>query len=48
VDEPSKYPVLRVWIVTVDEVPGATFETVTSPDPLMDTVPEAVAEPDQV
>jgi hypothetical protein len=38
---------LFVKIVNVEVVPGARFETVTKPVPLIDTVPEAVAEPVQ-
>jgi hypothetical protein len=37
-----------VLTVTVEEVPGATFVTVTNPVPLMDTDPEAVAVPPQL
>lgn len=37
-----------VFTVTVEEVPGATFVTVTNPVPLMDTDPEAVAVPPQL
>jgi hypothetical protein len=48
VAEPLKYPVLEVFTVRVEEVAGATLETVTKPDPFIDTRPEAVAEPDQL
>jgi hypothetical protein len=37
-----------VLTVTVEEVPGATFVTVTKPVPLIDTKPEAVADPLQL
>jgi hypothetical protein len=37
-----------VFTVTVEEVPGATFETVTNPVPLIDTEPKAVAVPPQL
>jgi hypothetical protein len=45
--EPWGKLVLFVKIVNVEVVPGARFETVTKPVPLIDTVPEAVAEPVQ-
>ena len=48
VAEPSVYPVLVVVIVAVEEVPAATPVTVTKPDPLIETVPDAVAVPAQV
>ena len=45
VDCPLEYPSLVVLTVSVDEVTGATFVTVTSPVPLMATEPEDVAVP---
>jgi hypothetical protein len=48
VAEPLVYPVLVVVIVAVDEVDGATPVTVTRPEPLIETDPEAVAVPVQV
>ena len=48
VAEPLAYPVLVVVIVAVDDVDGATPVTVTRPEPLMETEPEAVADPAQV
>ena len=46
--EPPVYPVRVVVIVAVELVPGATPVTVTKPEPLMATVPDAVAVPAQV
>ena len=46
--EPPTYPVLVVVIVAVELVPGATPVTVTKPEPLMATVPDAVAVPAHV
>ena len=46
--EPSGYPVLVVVIVTVELVTGATPLTVTKPEPLIDTEPDAVAVPAHV
>ena len=46
--EPPVYPVRVVVIVAVELVPGATPVTVTRPEPLMATVPDAVAVPAQV
>ncbi len=43
--EPPVYPVRVVVIVAVELVPGATPVTVTKPEPLMATVPDAVAVP---
>jgi hypothetical protein len=48
VAEPLAYPVLVVVIVAVDEVDGATPVTVTRPVSLIETEPEAVADPAQV
>ena len=48
VAEPETYPVRVVVIVATEDVPAATPVTVTSPVPLMDTDPPAVAVPDQV
>ena len=45
---PPVYPVRVVVIVAVELVPGATPVTVTKPEPLMATVPDAVAVPAQV
>ena len=45
---PPVYPVRVVVIVAVELVPGATLVTVTKPEPLMATVPDAVAVPAQV
>ena len=45
---PPVYPVLVVVIVAVELVPGATPVTVTKPEPLMATEPDAVAVPAQV
>ena len=42
---PPVYPVRVVVIVAVDLVPGATPVTVTKPEPLIATVPDAVAVP---
>ena len=42
---PPVYPVLVVVIVAVELVPGATPVTVTKPEPLMATEPDAVAVP---
>ena len=46
--EPPVYPVRVVVMVAVELVPGATLVTVTKPEPLMATVPDAVAVPAQV
>ena len=46
--EPPVYPVRVVVIVAVELVPGATPVTVTKPEPLIDTVPDAVAVPAHV
>jgi len=43
--KPSTYPTLVVVIVAVELVPAATLVTVTKPEPLIDTVPDAVAVP---
>ena len=45
---PPVYPVRVVVIVAVELVPGATPVTVTKPEPLTTTVPDAVAVPAQV
>ena len=45
--EPSTYPALVVVIVAIELVPGATPVTVTKPEPLMATDPDAVAVPAQ-
>ena len=45
---PPVYPVLVVVIVAVELVPGATPVTVTKPEPLIATVPDAVAVPAHV
>ncbi len=45
---PPVYPVLVVVIVTVELVPGATPVTVTKPEPLIATEPDAVAVPAHV
>ena len=45
---PPVYPVRVVVIVAVELVPGATPVTVTKPEPLMATVPDAVAVPAHV
>ena len=45
---PPVYPALVVVIVAVELVPGATPVTVTKPEPLIATVPDAVAVPAQV
>jgi hypothetical protein len=42
--DPWGKPDLLVRTVTVDDVPGGRLETVTSPLPLIDVVPEAVAD----
>jgi hypothetical protein len=42
---PLEYPALVVRTVSVDEVTGATFVTVTNPVSLMATDPEVVAVP---
>ena len=42
---PPVYPVRVVVIVAVELVPGATPVTVTKPEPLMATEPDAVAVP---
>ncbi len=46
--EPPVYPVLVVVIVAVELVPAATPVTVTKPEPLTTTVPDAVAVPAHV
>jgi len=46
--EPVAYPALVVVIVAVELVPGATLVTVTKPEPLTTTVPDAVAVPAHV
>ena len=46
--EPPTYPVLVVVIVAVELVPAATPVTVTKPEPLMATEPDAVAVPAHV
>ena len=46
--EPPVYPVLVVVIVAVELVPGATPVTVTKPEPLIATEPDAVAVPAHV
>ena len=43
--EPPVYPVLVVVIVAVELVPAATPVTVTKPEPLTTTEPDAVAVP---
>ncbi len=45
---PPVYPALVVVIVAVELVLGATPVTVTKPEPLMATVPDAVAVPAHV
>ena len=45
---PPVYPVRVVVIVAVELGPGATPVTVTKPEPLIATVPDAVAVPAQV
>ena len=45
---PPVYPVRVVVIVAVELVPGATPITVTKPEPLMATEPDAVAVPAHV
>ena len=45
---PLAYPVLVVVIVAVELVPAATPVTVTKPEPLIATVPDAVAVPAHV
>jgi len=45
---PFAKPLRIVVIVTTDEVFAATPITVTSPDPLIDTAPDALAVPVQV
>ena len=45
---PPVYPVRVVVIVAVELVPGATLVTVTKPEPLMATEPDAVAVPAHV
>ena len=46
--EPPVYPVFVVVIVAVELVPGATPVTVTKPEPLIATEPDAVAVPPHV
>ena len=48
VAEPPAYPVLVVVIVAVELVPAATPVTVTKPEPLIATEPDAVAIPAHV
>ena len=45
---PPVYPVRVVVIVAVELVPGATLVTVTTPEPSIDTEPDAVAVPAHV
>ena len=45
---PPVYPALVVVIVAIELVPGATPVTVTKPEPLTTTVPDAVAVPAHV
>ena len=45
---PPAYPVLVVVIVAVELVPAATPVTVTKPEPLTTTEPDAVAVPAHV
>ena len=45
---PPAYPVRVVVIVAVELVPGATPVTVTKPEPLIATEPDAVAVPAHV
>ena len=45
---PPVYPALVVVIVAFELVPGATPVTVTKPEPLTTTVPDAVAVPAHV
>ncbi len=45
---PPVYPALVVVIVAVELVPGATPVTVTKPEPLIATEPDAVAVPAHV
>ncbi len=45
---PPAYPVRVVVIVAVELVPGATPVTVTKPEPLIATDPDAVAVPAHV
>jgi len=45
---PLVYPVRVVVIVAVELVPGATPVTVAKPEPLITTVPDAVAVPAHV
>ena len=46
--EPPVYPVLVVVIVAVELAPAATPVTVTKPEPLIATEPDAVAVPAHV
>ena len=46
--EPPTYPVRVVVMVAVELVPGATPVTVTKPEPLIATEPDAVAVPAHV
>ena len=46
--EPPVYPVLVVVIVAVELAPAATPVTVTKPEPLTTTEPDAVAVPAHV
>ena len=48
VAEPPVYPVRVVVIVAVELVPAATPLTVTKPEPLTTTIPDAVAVPAHV
>ena len=45
---PLAYPALVIVIVAVELAPGATPVTVTKPEPLTTTVPDAVAVPPHV
>ena len=45
---PPVYPVRVVVMVAVELVPGATLVTVTKPEPLIATEPDAVAVPAHV
>ncbi len=48
VAEPTAYPFRVVVIAAVELVPGATPVTVTKPEPLIATEPDAVAVPAHV
>jgi hypothetical protein len=45
--DPWGKPDLLVKTVKVEDVPGGKLDTVTRPEPLIDVVPEAVADADQ-